>query len=255
MLFARLLLAIVVLQLVFFVVSVALGGGSGGGPFAPLTGPWALFVWLRLVVGLVFPLVVSWAAIQTARTRSMESATGLLYINVGVIAAATIVAAGLYFGAGLLVYGRRSGSHEHVARLRPERRRPRLDRVAGGAAPSRRSSRSRRRPSRSASRSSIARPAGSCPSWPPGGRRIVEVGTADRLLDPVAGARPAGGRDDRDDRPGSLADRPGPRLVARRPGSPTSGSSSSTARPSRRSPPGRRSRRSLGRSTSSSSTP
>ena len=102
-LFARLLLAIVVLQLVFFVVSVALGGGSGGGPFAPLTGPWALFVWLRLVVGLVFPLVVSWAAIQTARTRSMESATGLLYINVGVIAAATIVAAGLYFGAGLLV--------------------------------------------------------------------------------------------------------------------------------------------------------
>jgi hypothetical protein len=102
-LFSRLLLAIVALQLVFFVVSVTLGGGSGGGPFAPLTGPWALFVWLRLLVGLVFPLVVSWAAIQTARTRSMESATGLLYINVGTIAAATIVASGLYFGAGLLV--------------------------------------------------------------------------------------------------------------------------------------------------------
>ena len=44
-----------------------------------------------------------WAAVQTARTRSMESATGLLYINVGTIAAGTIVAAGLYFGAGLLV--------------------------------------------------------------------------------------------------------------------------------------------------------
>ena len=102
-LFARLLLVIVGLQLVFFVVSVGLGGGSGGGPFAPLTGPWALFVWLRLIVGLVFPLVVSWAAIQTARTRSMELATGLLYINVGIIASATIVAAGLYFGAGLLV--------------------------------------------------------------------------------------------------------------------------------------------------------
>jgi hypothetical protein len=102
-LFARLLLAVVALQLVFFVVSVALGGNSGGGPFAPLTGPWALFVWLRLLVGLIFPLIVSWAAIQTARTRSMESATGLLYINVGTIAAATIVTAGLYFGAGLLV--------------------------------------------------------------------------------------------------------------------------------------------------------
>ena len=53
-------------------------------------------------MGLVFPLIVSWAALQTARTRSMESATGLLYINVGAIAAGTILAAGLYFGAGLL---------------------------------------------------------------------------------------------------------------------------------------------------------
>jgi hypothetical protein len=102
-LFSRLLLAIVAIQLGFFVVSVALGGGSDGGPFAPLTGPWALFVWLRLLVGLLFPLIVSWAAIKTARSRSMESATGLLYINVGTIASATIVAAGLYFGAGLLV--------------------------------------------------------------------------------------------------------------------------------------------------------
>ena len=51
----------------------------------------------------VVNLVVSWAAVQTARTRSMESATGLLYINVGTIAAGTILAAGLYFGAGLLV--------------------------------------------------------------------------------------------------------------------------------------------------------
>jgi hypothetical protein len=33
----------------------------------------------------------------------MESATGLLYIDVGAIASGTILAAGLYFGAGLLV--------------------------------------------------------------------------------------------------------------------------------------------------------
>jgi hypothetical protein len=102
-LFARLLLWIVGLQLALFVAWVATGSGSGGQPFAGLTGPWALFVWLRLLVGLVFPLVVSWAAVQTARTRSMESATGLLYINVGTIAAGTILAAGLYFGAGMLV--------------------------------------------------------------------------------------------------------------------------------------------------------
>ena len=100
---ARLLMWVVALQLAAFVAWVGLGIGTTQAPLAPLTGPWALFVWLRLVVSLVFPLVVSWAAVQTVRTRSMESATGLLYINVGLIAAGTIDAAGLFFGAGLLV--------------------------------------------------------------------------------------------------------------------------------------------------------
>lgn len=103
-LIARALLVVVAVQLLLFAVWVATGAGpAGAAPFAVLAGPWALFVWLRLIVGLIFPLIVSWAAVQTARTRSMESATGLLYINVGSIAAGTILAAGLYFGAGLLV--------------------------------------------------------------------------------------------------------------------------------------------------------
>jgi len=103
-LISRILLGVVGLQVVLFAVWVATGAGpGGGGPFAVLVGPWAMFVWLRLIVGLIFPLIVSWAAVQTARSRSMESATGLLYINVGTIAAGTILAAGLYFGAGLLV--------------------------------------------------------------------------------------------------------------------------------------------------------
>jgi hypothetical protein len=103
-LLARLLFAVIAVQVGLFVAWVATGAGPArAAPFSALTGPWALFVWLRLIVGLIFPLVVSWAAIQTARTRSMESATGLLYINVGTIAAGTILAAGLYFGAGLLV--------------------------------------------------------------------------------------------------------------------------------------------------------
>jgi hypothetical protein len=100
----RSLLAVVILQVALFWAWIATGAGpADGAPFAALVGPWALFVWLRLIVGLVFPLIVSWASVQTARTRSMESATGLLYINVGSIAAGTILAAGLYFGAGLLV--------------------------------------------------------------------------------------------------------------------------------------------------------
>ncbi len=103
-LLSRVLLGVLAVQVVLFVAWVGLGiGPADGAPFSALTGDWALFVWLRLIVGLVFPLIVSWAAVQTARSRSMESATGLLYINVGTIAAGTILAAGLYFGAGLLV--------------------------------------------------------------------------------------------------------------------------------------------------------
>jgi hypothetical protein len=102
--YARWLGIALAVQVVLFVAWIGLGAGPSGTPlFAALVGPWALFVWLRLLVGIVFPLVVSWAAVQTARSRSMESATGLLYINVGTIAAGTILAAGLYFGAGLLV--------------------------------------------------------------------------------------------------------------------------------------------------------
>jgi hypothetical protein len=102
-LYARVLLGILAAQVVLFAVWLGLGVGPGAqASFAALVGPAALFVWLRLVVGLVFPLVVSWAAVQTARSRSMESATGLLYINVGTIAAGTILAAGLYFGSGIL---------------------------------------------------------------------------------------------------------------------------------------------------------
>lgn len=103
-LLARLLTIVIAIQVGLFVAFIATGAGpAGGAPFSALGGEWALFVWLRLIIGLIFPLVVSWAAIQTAKTRSMESATGLLYIDVGAIASGTILAAGLYFGAGLLV--------------------------------------------------------------------------------------------------------------------------------------------------------
>jgi hypothetical protein len=103
--FTRWLTLVLAIQLGLSIAWLGFGAGSNGMPgFAVLTElPWGFFVWLRVLVGLIFPLIVSYAAIQTARTRSMESATGLLYINVGTIAAGTILAAGLYFGAGLLV--------------------------------------------------------------------------------------------------------------------------------------------------------
>ena len=100
---ARLLTAVVAVQLFLFVGWTATGLGTGMTPFQPLVGDSALLVWLRLIVGLLFPLVLSAMAVRTARTRSMESATGLLYIDVAAIASGTIVAAGLYYASGLLV--------------------------------------------------------------------------------------------------------------------------------------------------------
>ncbi|MBA3777947.1 MAG: hypothetical protein H0X16_01325 [Chloroflexi bacterium] len=100
---ARLLTGVIAVQLVLFAAWTATGSGAAGRPFGALLGSFALFVWLRLLVGLLFPLVISWMALRTASTRSMESATGLLYIDMAAIASGTIVAAGLYFGAGLLV--------------------------------------------------------------------------------------------------------------------------------------------------------
>jgi hypothetical protein len=100
---ARLLTLVVALQLLLFVLWAALGVGTGGRPFEALATGAALFVWLRLGIGLLFPLAVSWMAVRTARTRSMESATGLLYLDTAAIVAGTIVAAGLYVGSGLLV--------------------------------------------------------------------------------------------------------------------------------------------------------
>jgi hypothetical protein len=99
---AQILFWTIVVQLVLFWVWLA-AGMPDGEPFAALTGPNAVFVWLRLVVGLVFPLALVWMAWRTALTRSMESATGLLYIELAVVMASTIVAAALVFGEGLLI--------------------------------------------------------------------------------------------------------------------------------------------------------
>ncbi|MGH2468038.1 MAG: hypothetical protein ACRDGL_09985, partial [Candidatus Limnocylindrales bacterium] len=99
---ARLLTGVIAVQVLLFIVWSAAGVGSGR-PFGALVGAAAVFVWLRLLVGLLFPLALSWMAWQTARTRSMESATGLLYLDLAAVAAGTIVAAGLWLGPGILV--------------------------------------------------------------------------------------------------------------------------------------------------------
>jgi hypothetical protein len=98
----RFLFAALMVQLAGFVVSIAVGLGVEA-PFAALTGQYLLLVWLLLGVGIVFPVVLTAMALRTARTRSMESATGLLYIDTAAVLAGTIVSAALLFGAGLVV--------------------------------------------------------------------------------------------------------------------------------------------------------
>jgi hypothetical protein len=98
----RILFWVILVQLLLFGTWLATGI-PGGQPFAALTGPNAVFVWLRLIVGLLFPLLLVWMAWRTALTRSMESATGLLYIELALVMASTIVAAGLAVAEGLLV--------------------------------------------------------------------------------------------------------------------------------------------------------
>jgi hypothetical protein len=98
----RLLLAALIVQLVAFCGLVAIGVGAEA-PFAALAGPHMLLVWLLLGVGIVFPVVLTTMALRTARSRSMESATGLLYIDTAAILAGTIVSAALLFGAGVVV--------------------------------------------------------------------------------------------------------------------------------------------------------
>ena len=102
-LLARALLAVVGLQALLYGTWLVTGANAGLSPLEPLVGPAALFVWFRFIVGIGLPLAITWAAVQTARTRSMESATGLLYIDLGLITSGSILAAALWFGAGLLV--------------------------------------------------------------------------------------------------------------------------------------------------------
>jgi hypothetical protein len=100
---AKLLLAVIGLQVLLFIVWTTLGGGPGQGPFDAFNGGNLLLVILRLLVSLLFPLVLCWMAWRTALTRSMESATGLLYINLAAVMAGTIGAAALYVSTGLLL--------------------------------------------------------------------------------------------------------------------------------------------------------
>ena len=99
----RMLLAALIVQALLFVVWTTLGGGVDQQAWEALSGPSALLVYLRGGITILFPLILVYMSLRTAQTRSMESATGLLYINLAAVLAGTIGAAALYVSTGLLV--------------------------------------------------------------------------------------------------------------------------------------------------------
>ena len=97
--------AALVLQLAFLVLGVAfppreLPLGEAGFGVALLANP---AFWLRVGVGIVFPFALAALAWKAATIRGMMSATGLLYIALGLILAGEVLARGLLFTTGAAV--------------------------------------------------------------------------------------------------------------------------------------------------------
>lgn len=94
-----LLLTVVAVQSVLVAINVILPVGQApvilDGPAVSLGAN--LWFWLRVGVGLVFPLVLAYMAWQSSVIRAMMSATGLLYLAMGAVLAGEILARALMF--------------------------------------------------------------------------------------------------------------------------------------------------------------
>lgn len=58
---------------------------------------WGVFFWLRLVVGIIFPLILAYATAQTCKLKAHMSSTGFLYVALGCVLAGEIVSRVLLF--------------------------------------------------------------------------------------------------------------------------------------------------------------
>ncbi len=95
----KLLLAVLVVQTVLVIINAAIPVRLL--PANPDTGEVSLganmWFWLRIGVGLVFPLALAFMAWQSSVVRAMMSATGLLYIAMGAVLAGEVLARALLF--------------------------------------------------------------------------------------------------------------------------------------------------------------
>jgi hypothetical protein len=96
---ALVLIAALALQAVVLLVNLAVPVRETPTPENPVdVGIFANPVlYLRIGVGLVFPIVLAVLALRTTQIRAMQSATGLLYICMGAVFAGEVLAKGLLF--------------------------------------------------------------------------------------------------------------------------------------------------------------
>jgi hypothetical protein len=92
-----LLVAALALQGVVF--ALAMLGVSNG----PLGGPIGWLTWLRVLVGIVLPIGITFLAYLATRATSLQASTGLLYIGLAFVMAGSIAAASITYLTGVPV--------------------------------------------------------------------------------------------------------------------------------------------------------
>ena len=99
---AWILIGSLVLQIVVLVINLAIPVRLAPTPENPVDvsifGNPALY--LRIGVGIVFPVILAILSLRTTMIRAMQSATGLLYICMGAVFAGEVLAKGLMFLTG-----------------------------------------------------------------------------------------------------------------------------------------------------------
>jgi hypothetical protein len=93
-------LGALVAQLILLPLLLFLPGPRTGSVQALFSG-YLIFVGVRIVFGLLVPLAATIMAWRTARIRSLDSATGLLYIVAALVLAGEIAARTLFFLTGI----------------------------------------------------------------------------------------------------------------------------------------------------------
>jgi hypothetical protein len=96
------LLAVLVAQAALLVVNAAVPAREVPESSALLAGSLGAnpAFWLRIGVGLVFPIALAAMAWQSSKERAMMSATGLLYVAVGAVFTGELLARGILFVTG-----------------------------------------------------------------------------------------------------------------------------------------------------------